>query len=89
MNAGVVRLIGVWAVLMALLGLTIAIAFLPLGPAKPALGYLIAASKTALLLWFFMEMRSESGLVRLGAAAGFIWLVVLFGLSATDYLTRG
>lgn len=89
MSAGMIRLLGSWAALMVLLGLTLGAAFLPLGPAKPYIGYVIAAAKAALVLWFFMEMRSESTLARFAAAAGFAWMLILLCLSGADYLTRG
>ncbi len=86
--SGTGRLLLAWAALMALLALTLGAAFLPLGPAKPWIAYAIATAKAALVLWFFMEMRSERGLARLAMLAGFVWLAILFALTATDYLTR-
>lgn len=78
-----------WAALMLLLALTVSAAFLPLGSAKPWIGYAIATAKAGVILWFFMEMRREGGIARLAAVAGFVWLVMLFALTAADYLTRG
>jgi cytochrome c oxidase subunit IV len=86
--SGAVRLLLVWAALMALLALTVGAAFLPIGMAKPWVAYAIATAKAILILWFFMEMRRESGLARLAAIAGFVWLAILIMLTATDYLTR-
>lgn len=89
MSAGVRRMLAVWGALMLLLALTLGMAFLPLGPAKPWVGYAIATAKAGLILWYFMELRREGGIARLAALAGFIWLVMLFVLTAVDYLTRG
>lgn len=89
MSAGVLRMVAVWAALMLLLALTLGAAFLPLGAAKPWVGYAIATGKAGLILWFFMEMRREDGIARLAALAGFVWLMMLFALTAADYLTRG
>jgi len=86
--SGAVRLLLVWAALMALLALTVGAAFLPIGMAKPWVAYAIATAKVMLILWFFMEMRRESGLARLATIAGFVWLAILIMLTATDYLTR-
>jgi cytochrome c oxidase subunit IV len=86
--SGAVRLLLVWSALMALLALTVGAAFLPIGMAKPWVAYAIATAKVMLILWFFMEMRRESGLARLAAIAGFVWLAILIMLTATDYLTR-
>jgi len=87
MNA-VLRLVLVWAALMVLLAITLGAAFLPLGAARPWIAYGIATAKAALILWYFMELRQEGGLVRLAAIAGFVWLAILFTLTAADYLTR-
>lgn len=88
MSREVSRLLLCWVALLALLALTVAAAFAPLGAAKTAIGYAIATAKAALILWFFIEMRREDGLVRLAAAAGFVWMLILLTLTAADYLTR-
>lgn len=36
-----------------------------------------------------MHLREGSGLVRVFAASALFWLLILFGLSLSDYLTRG
>jgi cytochrome c oxidase subunit 4 len=82
------RLVLVWIALMGLLALTIGASFLPLGPVLPLVSYGIAAAKTALVFWFFMEMRREDGLARLAALTGFVWLTLLFVLISADVVTR-
>lgn len=84
----VARLCLVWLGLLGLLALTIAISFLPLGPVMPFVSYAIAAAKTGLVVWFFMELHDDTGLDRLALAAGFVWLTFLFTLLTTDVLTR-
>lgn len=79
----------VYAVLMVLLGLTIVFAFLGLGSTVAlivALG--ISAAKTGLIMWYFMHLKYRVHLVWLFAVAGMVWLLVLFGLTLSDYLTR-
>ncbi|MBO9602765.1 MAG: cytochrome C oxidase subunit IV family protein [Novosphingobium sp.] len=88
MSIAVRRLLLAWIGLIALLALTVGLAFLPLGAAKPAAAYLIATAKAALVLWYFMELRREGGLPRLAAGAGFVWLSVLLVLTAADFLSR-
>ena len=83
------RIVAVWAGLLALLAMTLAASFAPLGPMLPAVSYSIAAAKAGLVIWFFMDMRGESGLNRLALAAGFVWAAVLFTLLAADPLMRG
>jgi len=88
MSAGVKRLLVVGLGLQVLLAATVAASFLPLGPFKPWVGYGIAVAKAVLVLWFFMEMRKEGGLVRLATVAAFAWLAIMFALTASDYLSR-
>lgn len=85
----VFRLVLVWLALLALLAATVAASFLPLGPVLPFVSYAIAGAKAALILWFFMEMRAEGGLVRLAAVAGFAMLAILLVMLAADIGTRG
>jgi len=82
------RLLLVWLALLLLLAATLGAAFLPLGPAKPWIGYSIAAAKAGLVLWFFMDMRREGGLMRLATGAALLWIAFLLCLVAADYLTR-
>jgi cytochrome c oxidase subunit IV len=48
----------------------------------------MACVKAALVAVFFMRLRWSHPLIRLVAAAGVIWLLILIGLSLTDVLTR-
>ncbi len=88
MSAPILRLLLVWFSLMLLLGVTLGAAFLPLGEAKPWIAYGIAAAKAGLILWFFMDMRKEGGLLRLATGAALLWIVFMITLIAADYLTR-
>lgn len=78
----------VLAGLFVLMGLSLAYAYLPGVPLKFAAGLVIAVVKLALVILFFMEMRSAGPLIRLAAAAGLCWLSFLFLLSFADRLTR-
>ena len=82
-------ILSVWGGLLALLALTIAASFAPLGRALPFVSYAIAIAKAGLVVWFFMEMRDDRGLHRLALATGFLWALFLFTLTAADALTRG
>ena len=44
---------------------------------------------TGKLPYFFMQVRHASRLVKLTVFAGFVWLVILFGITLTDYFSRG
>jgi cytochrome c oxidase subunit 4 len=49
----------------------------------------IACTKALLVILFFMHVRWSSRLTWVVAASGFVWLLILFGITMTDYLTRG
>ena len=49
----------------------------------------IACTKALLVILFFMHVRWSSRLTWVVAASGFFWLLILFGITMTDYLTRG
>ena len=78
-----------WAALLALLALTIAASFAPLGRVLPYVSYAIAIAKTAIVAWIFLELRGRDGLQRIALAVGFAWLMILFVLLFADTLTRG
>jgi cytochrome c oxidase subunit 4 len=78
-----------WIALIALLALTIAASFAPLGRVLPYVSYGIAIAKTVIVVWIFMELRIRDGLQRLALAAGVLWLAMLFVLLFADIQTRG
>jgi cytochrome c oxidase subunit 4 len=77
-----------WAALICLLALTTGLAFVPLGPAQLGVSLAIAATKALLVLLLFMELKASSGLVRVFAAAGFFWLLIMIALTSADYIHR-
>jgi cytochrome c oxidase subunit 4 len=80
----------IWIALMALMVLTVYLSTIPMGHAlNTAVALFIAAVKATLVLMFFMHLKYES--YKLSAVvfgAGLFWLLILFGLDLTDYLTR-
>jgi cytochrome c oxidase subunit 4 len=78
-----------WVALLVLLALTVAASFAPLGPVLPFVSYAIAAAKTGIVIWLFMEMKTRDGLQRLALGVGFVWVFILLLLSFADILTRG
>ena len=78
----------IWAALLVLLGLTFWLAYLPLGSLNLVIALGIAAAKAGLVVLLFMELRSSNDIVRLAAAAGVLWLVIMFLLTVADYATR-
>jgi cytochrome c oxidase subunit 4 len=81
-------LLGTWAALLALLGLTVTLAYQPLGAFNTPAALAIAGVKALLVAAVFMELRERGPLVIAFAAAGFFWLAILFWLGGADFLTR-
>ena len=70
-------------------GLTVAVAFVDLGALNNVIMLGIAITKALLVVLFFMHVRWSTRLTWVVAASGFVWLIILFGLTMMDYLTRG
>jgi cytochrome c oxidase subunit 4 len=79
----------VFAALIVGTALTVAVAFVDLGPMNNVLMLGIAMTKALLVILFFMHVRWSTRLTWVVVAAGFFWLVILFGLTMMDYMTRG
>ena len=77
------------AVLLVLTGVTIAVAFLPLGSWHTPVALGIAALKTVLIGWFFMHLRVSTATARLAALAGLFWLAIMLAGTLDDVVTRG
>lgn len=76
------------AVLMLLLGLTVGVYFVPLGSFGVVVALTIAFAKAVLIILFFMHVRYSSRLTMVMAGAGFFWLLILFVLTFSDYISR-
>lgn len=74
--------------LLALLGLTYTLAFVPMGAINLPISLAIAVAKAILILLYFMHLRSPNWLNRIFACVGVVWLLILITLSLSDYLTR-
>ena len=77
-----------WIVLMALLGLSVASAYLDIGRFHALVNFGIAATQAAIVFIFFMRLREAARLRWVFAGAGFFWLVFLFAIGVIDYATR-
>ena len=80
---------GVFGALMVGTALTVLVAFYDLGPLNNVLMLGIAITKALLVVLYFMHVRWSTRLTWLVVASGFFWLLILFGLTMNDYLTRG
>jgi len=79
----------VFAALLVGTGLTVAAAEVDLGVFNNVVMLLIACTKATLVVLFFMHVRWSSRLTWVVAGAGFVWLLILFGLGMSDYISRG
>ena len=87
MNASTIYL-RVYLALLVLAAATTAVSFLDLGAWSAPAALLIAASKTVLVILYFMHVRFSSGITRLFAGVGFAFLAILIALTLSDVLTR-
>lgn len=81
-------LVACWAALLALLALTVTLAYQPLGAFNIVGALTIATIKAGLVIAIFMELSKSTGLVRVFAGAGFFWLMILLWLGLMDFITR-
>lgn len=92
MNKQVVELwkgpVLIWLALCVLLAITTGSAYIPLGPGNGLINMTVSTLKAALIMVFFMNLRTSSVLVRIASGAGLFWLAFMFALTAGDYLTR-
>ena len=79
----------VFAALMVGTALTVAVAFVDLGAMNNVVMLTVACVKALLVILFFMHVRWSTRLTWLVVAAGFFWLLIMFSVTMTDFLTRG
>lgn len=79
----------VFALLMVLLFLTVFIAYMHIDPWLAIIAAMtIAIVKAVLVILYFMHVRYNSRLTWLFVMAGFFWLLLMIGITMTDYKTR-
>ena len=78
----------IYLVLLALLLLTVGVAYLELGAFTLATAIAIATVKAVLVLLYFMHVADRTPLVWVFAFGGFLWLGILLVLTFSDYVTR-
>ena len=81
----------IFAALMVLTILTVVAANYDLGSEKinTVVALAIAVTKAMLVVLYFMHVRYSSRLTWVVVAGGFLWLVIMVGLTLSDYLSRG
>ncbi len=79
----------VFAALIVGTAMTVAAAFVDMGAMNNVVMLTIACVKAALVVLFFMHVRWGTRLTWVVVVSGFFWLLILFGLTMTDYISRG
>jgi len=67
---------------------TWAVSFVNMGFLNTPVALLIAVTKASLVVMFFMGVRWNNALTKVVAVSGFVWLMILFGLGMSDYVSR-
>jgi cytochrome c oxidase subunit 4 len=80
---------GIFAALIGLTLLTVAVSFFHLGAWHSVVGLGIGVAKALLVALFFMHLLYSTRLIWLVAAGALFWFGILLGLTMSDYLTRG
>ena len=75
--------------LMMLTAITVLVAFINLGGLNFPVALGIAITKATLVILFFMHVKYSSRMTKLICGTAFFFLIVLFGLTLSDYLSRG
>jgi cytochrome c oxidase subunit IV len=80
--------VAVWLLLLVLLAITCASAFVPMGAGNAAVNLGIAVVMLLLLGLYLMDLLGMSALIRLAAASGLLWIIFMFALTFADYWSR-
>jgi len=78
----------VFASLMVLTGVTVAVAYFDLGPLNTIVALSIAVTKAALVILYFMHVRYGPSLTKLVVAGSFLWLFIMLSITMSDYVSR-
>ena len=87
-HTSVVTYLVIFVVLLTFTGVTVAVAFVDLGPLNTPIALGIAVVKATLILAYFMHLKQQNKLLWCFALAGFFWVALLALGTMDDYLTR-
>ena len=79
----------IFGALMVLTAVTVGVAFINLGAFNFPVAIGIAITKATLVVLFFMHVKYSSKLTQMFVGMAIFFVLVLFGLTLTDYLSRG
>jgi cytochrome c oxidase subunit 4 len=81
-------LVTVFGALLVFTLSTVIVASYDFGFLNTAVALGIACTKATLVIWFFMGVRFNTSLTKVAVVSGFAWLLIMFGLGLSDYLSR-
>ena len=79
---------GIFAILLVMTGITVAVAYVDLGRMNAVAALAIACFKALIVVLYFMHVKYSTRLIKLTVIAGLYWMGILFALTLSDYLTR-
>lgn len=82
-------LLSVFGALIVLTGITVGVAYVPLGPFSIPVAIAIAATKAALVVLFFMHLKYDSPVNSLTFAMGTVFVVIFLGITLQDMAFLG
>ena len=81
--------VAVFGTLMVLTTVTVVAAFTHMGALNFPIALAITITKATVVILFFMHVKYSSSLTKFVVASCLFFLACLFGLTFTDYLSRG
>jgi cytochrome c oxidase subunit 4 len=81
--------VAVFGVLLVGTLVTVLAAAYDFGFLNTAIALAIACTKATFVIWYFMGVRYNTSLTKVTVASGFVWLLILFGIGMSDYVSRG
>jgi cytochrome c oxidase subunit 4 len=80
--------LAVFGTLMVLTAVTVIVAYFNFGEFNKVIALGIASFKATIVVLYFMHVKHASRLTKLFAVTGVFFLMILFGLTMTDYGSR-
>lgn len=80
--------LGVFAILLVGTAITVAVAYVDLGFMNTAVALAVAVTKATFVVLYFMHVRWASRLTWVVIAASIFWLLLMFTIGMTDYMSR-
>jgi len=81
--------LAVFGALMVFTAATVVVAYFDLGAMNNVIMLGLAVLKASLVILFFMHVKYSTRLIPLVVVGGVFFLVILFGITMADYVSRG